>query len=50
VESDLTPEDNEDLDYLHSLDPKEWKQQDHYAVLGDFRDQADAEWIVIRRR
>jgi len=34
VESDLTPEDNEDLDYLHSLDPKEWKQQDHYAVLG----------------
>ena len=34
VESDLTPEDEEDLDYLHSLDPKEWKQQDHYAVLG----------------
>jgi len=34
VESDLTPEDEEDLDYLHSLDPKEWKEQDHYAVLG----------------
>ena len=34
VESDLTPEDEEDLDYLHSLDPKEWKDQDHYAVLG----------------
>lgn len=24
----------EDLDYLTSLDPKEWKEQDHYAVLG----------------
>ena len=34
MESDLTPEDEDDLDYLHSLDPKEWKDQDHYAVLG----------------
>lgn len=25
-------EDN--VDYLRSLDPKEWKKQDHYAVLG----------------
>ncbi|PSN53345.1 DnaJ subfamily C member 2 [Blattella germanica] len=25
---------NEDLDFLRSLDPKEWKQQDHYRVLG----------------
>lgn len=24
----------DDVDYLRSLDPKEWKQQDHYAVLG----------------
>lgn len=24
----------DDLDYLRSLDPKEWKDQDHYAVLG----------------
>jgi len=34
AESDVTPEDEEDLDYLYSLDPKEWKNQDHYAVLG----------------
>ncbi|XP_065556735.1 dnaJ homolog subfamily C member 2-like [Artemia franciscana] len=27
-------EDEEDLSYLHSLDPKEWKDQDHYKVLG----------------
>lgn len=24
----------DDVDYLRSLDPKEWKDQDHYAVLG----------------
>lgn len=24
----------DDLEYLRSLDPKEWKDQDHYAVLG----------------
>jgi DnaJ family protein C protein 2 len=23
-----------DVDYLRSLDPKDWKNQDHYAVLG----------------
>ena len=23
-----------DVNYLRSLDPKEWKEQDHYAVLG----------------
>lgn len=23
-----------DVDYLRSLDPKEWKDQDHYRVLG----------------
>lgn len=23
-----------DINYLKSLDPKEWKNQDHYAVLG----------------
>jgi hypothetical protein len=23
-----------DVDYLKSLDPKSWKDQDHYAVLG----------------
>lgn len=25
---------DDDLEYLRSLDPKEWKDQDHYAVLG----------------
>jgi len=24
----------DDVDYLQSLDPKEWKTQDHYRVLG----------------
>ncbi|XP_014484773.1 PREDICTED: dnaJ homolog subfamily C member 2 [Dinoponera quadriceps] len=24
----------DDLDYLRSLDPRDWKDQDHYAVLG----------------
>lgn len=24
----------DDLDFLRSLDPKQWKDQDHYAVLG----------------
>lgn len=23
-----------DVDYLKSLDPKEWKDHDHYAILG----------------
>ncbi|XP_038211268.1 dnaJ homolog subfamily C member 2 [Zerene cesonia] len=32
----------DDVEYLRSLDPKEWKKQDHYAVLGmkDLRFQA----------
>lgn len=25
---------DDDVEYLRSLDPKEWKSQDHYAVLG----------------
>ncbi|KAJ2948766.1 hypothetical protein O0L34_g8025 [Tuta absoluta] len=25
---------DDDVEYLRSLDPKEWKNQDHYAVLG----------------
>lgn len=28
------PDTPEYLAYLHSLDPKEWKEQDHYKVLG----------------
>lgn len=32
--SDSQIEYEVDVDYLRSLDPKEWKDQDHYAVLG----------------
>lgn len=36
-EEELSPENVEyedDVEYLRSLDPKEWKSQDHYKVLG----------------
>uniref|UniRef100_A0A6P7GR11 DnaJ homolog subfamily C member 2 n=1 Tax=Diabrotica virgifera virgifera TaxID=50390 RepID=A0A6P7GR11_DIAVI len=36
-EEELTPETvdyEDDVEYLRSLDPKEWKSQDHYKVLG----------------
>lgn len=32
--SDDTSTFEVDVDYLKGLDPKEWKDQDHYAVLG----------------
>uniref|UniRef100_A0A336MKF7 DnaJ homolog subfamily C member 2 n=1 Tax=Culicoides sonorensis TaxID=179676 RepID=A0A336MKF7_CULSO len=32
--SDSQTEFSVDVNYLRSLDPKEWKDQDHYAVLG----------------
>ncbi|RZC38957.1 dnaJ -like subfamily C member 2 [Asbolus verrucosus] len=37
VKEELKPEDvvyEDDVEYLRSLDPKEWKSQDHYKVLG----------------
>ena len=39
----------DDLLYLRSLDPKEWKEQDHYAVLGikNLRHRANED--VIKR-
>lgn len=39
----------DDILYLRSLDPKEWKEQDHYAVLGikDLRHRATED--VIKR-
>lgn len=39
----------DDILYLRSLDPKEWKEQDHYAVLGikDLRYRATED--VIKR-
>ncbi|GLH14138.1 uncharacterized protein GBIM_18540 [Gryllus bimaculatus] len=34
-EEELTTKfDKDDVQYLRGLDPKEWKDQDHYAVLG----------------
>lgn len=34
-EEDLSQyEFEDDLHYLRSLDPRDWKEQDHYAVLG----------------
>lgn len=37
----------DDILYLRSLDPKEWKEQDHYAVLGikDLRHRATEDVI-----
>lgn len=39
----------DDILYLRSLDPKEWKEQDHYAVLGikELRHRASED--VIKR-
>lgn len=34
VVSDEKFEIDIDITYLRSLDPKEWKEQDHYRVLG----------------
>lgn len=39
----------DDLKYLRSLDPRDWKDQDHYAVLGlkNLRHRATEE--IIKR-
>ncbi|XP_063991118.1 dnaJ homolog subfamily C member 2 [Diachasmimorpha longicaudata] len=39
----------DDLDYLRSLDPKEWKNQDHYAVLGLKKLRFEASEDMIKR-
>lgn len=39
----------DDLEYLRSLDPKEWKDQDHYAVLGLKKLRHKATEDVIKR-
>lgn len=39
----------DDLDYLRSLDPKEWKNQDHYAVLGLKKYRFEASEDMIKR-
>uniref|UniRef100_A0A1Y9H335 Uncharacterized protein n=1 Tax=Anopheles dirus TaxID=7168 RepID=A0A1Y9H335_9DIPT len=38
-----------DIDYLKSLDPKDWKNQDHYAVLGLKRMRFEATDEDIKR-
>ncbi|KAG6825541.1 hypothetical protein H0H92_003339 [Tricholoma furcatifolium] len=51
-EDDLGVGDEEETSELLSLDPKEWKKQDHYAVLGlsKFRHLATPEQIKIAHR
>ncbi|KAG5350623.1 hypothetical protein C0989_010094 [Termitomyces sp. Mn162] len=51
-EDDLGVGDEEETPELLALDPKEWKKQDHYAVLGlsKFRYLATAEHIKIAHR
>merc|ERR1719461_1888033 len=34
AEDDIEDDFEDDIVYLRSLDPKEWKNQDHYKVLG----------------
>jgi len=34
IDESSNVEIEDDVDYLRSLDPKEWKDQDHYCVLG----------------
>ncbi|KAF5384055.1 hypothetical protein D9615_003143 [Tricholomella constricta] len=52
AEDDHGVGDEEEPEDLLALDPKEWKKQDHYAVLGlsKFRYQATAEQIKIAHR
>lgn len=38
----------DDVDYLRSLDPKEWKKQDHYRVLGIKNLRSEASEDVIK--
>lgn len=33
-EGELSEEDEDDAELMRSLDPKEWKEQDHYKVMG----------------
>ncbi|XP_034935079.1 dnaJ homolog subfamily C member 2 [Chelonus insularis] len=39
----------DDLEYLRSLDPKDWKNQDHYAVLGLKRFRFEASEDLIKQ-
>ncbi|KAH9848041.1 hypothetical protein C2E23DRAFT_871461 [Lenzites betulinus] len=51
-EDDLGVGDEEETDDILTLDPKEWKKQDHYAVLGlsHLRYKATPEQIKIAHR
>ncbi|KAA0188266.1 DnaJ subfamily C member [Fasciolopsis buskii] len=46
---DVDADDPEDDAYLRSLDPKDWKTQDHYAVLGLRKVRFNATADDIRR-
>ncbi|THD20568.1 putative ribosome-associated chaperone zuotin translation [Fasciola hepatica] len=46
---DIDFEDSDDDTYLQSLDPKDWKTQDHYAVLGLRKVRFNATADDIRR-
>ncbi|KAF8900155.1 DnaJ domain-containing protein [Gymnopilus junonius] len=52
AEDDLGVGDEKETDELLNLDPKEWKKQDHYAVLGlsHLRYKATADQIKIAHR
>ncbi|KAL7284507.1 hypothetical protein ACG7TL_001798 [Trametes sanguinea] len=52
IEDDLGVGDEEETEELLTLDPKEWKKQDHYAVLGlsHLRYKATPEQIKIAHR
>ncbi|KAI9056606.1 DnaJ-domain-containing protein [Trametes sanguinea] len=52
IEDDLGVGDEEETEELLSLDPKEWKKQDHYAVLGlsHLRYKATPDQIKIAHR
>ncbi|KAF9525313.1 DnaJ domain-containing protein [Crepidotus variabilis] len=52
IEDDLGVGDEEEAPELLELDPKEWKKQDHYAVLGlsHLRYKANADQIKIAHR
>ncbi|XP_043279849.1 dnaJ homolog subfamily C member 2 [Venturia canescens] len=48
-EENLEDQFEDDLEYLRSLDPKEWKEQDHYAVLGLRKLRHKATEDIIKR-
>ncbi|KAI9221352.1 hypothetical protein BC828DRAFT_381236 [Blastocladiella britannica] len=52
AETDADDDNEAELDFLYALDPKKWKDQDHYRVLGlaHLRYQATPEDIKLAHR